>query len=89
MRAITKNINRIAKEAVNAARSEARFDDRAVTLADFHAELNVLTNGQSAMFAGACERAAQDLCPEFFSFVRPAVSMDQEGNYTSDKLKWA
>lgn len=93
MRAITKTINRIAKEAISAARSEARFDDRDVTLSDFHAEVSLLMVQfeieNTAMFAGAVERAAQTLCPEFFAFVRPAVAMDENGNYTTDQSKWA
>tara|TARA_R110002167_G_scaffold110087_4_gene280363 strand:- start:22525 stop:22806 length:282 start_codon:yes stop_codon:yes gene_type:complete len=93
MRAITTEINRVAAEAINAARDEARFDDRVVTLGDFHAEVAVLvaqsTIENSPMLGGAIERAAQSIAPEFFAFVRPAMGMDENGDYTSDKLKWA
>jgi hypothetical protein len=93
MRAITTEINRVAKEAVIAARDEARFEDRDVTLSDFHAEVAVLvaqsTIENSPMLSGAIERAAQTLSPEFFEFVRPTMGMDENGDYTSDKSKWA
>ena len=93
MRAITKMINRVATEAVIAARDEARFEDRNVTLSDFHAEVAVLMAQynieNTAMVAGAIERSAQTQSPEFFAFVRPAVGMDQDGNYTTNQEEWA
>ena len=93
MRAITQKINEVATKAIMAARDEARFEDRNVTLNDFHMEVSVLMAGMNienpSMFAGAVERSAQTLYPEFFAYVRPAMGMDENGNYTSDQSKWA
>lgn len=88
-------ITNIVTEAIEAAKGEANFYNRAVTLTDFNNELECLLipirfENQNAenTFKGLCISALSKVDAEFKEFVQPKMAMDANGNYTIDKALW-
>ncbi len=89
-------INEIVTEAVDQAKMEASMTGSEPTYNLFLIELDVMLMGMTfdtpmakSLFSGLCTKALSKVDPEFKQLVQPAMGMDQDGNYTSDKSKWA
>jgi hypothetical protein len=89
-------INEIVIEAVDQAKMESSMAGTVPTYNLFIAEVGVILMGMEfenstarSLFSLSCERALSKVDPEFKQLVQPAMGMDEDGNYTSDKSKWA
>lgn len=96
MKNMETRITELANEVVEATRMEAMFNDEVVTVETFNMELDVLLDGANfenqttrSMISTLVKKAVRRLHKEFYELVYPPVGMDQNGNYTTNKLNWA
>ena len=89
-------VENIVIESIEAAKMEAAYNDRAVTLSDYINEVEVTlmsisfdTKVAKSMFKGICIQQLESIDPQFKQHVQPKMGMDQNGNWTTNKSIWA